>query len=365
MWTVLPLFIFVFASLNEAVLEAPLFLQRIDEKVFGEDGADIFVARVQVGNPASAFNLTLDLAYSESLLIGKGSTSETCSNTGHIGFDTSRSTTFRRTAPKPYTATVEAFMIGRYCGVVLDATVIAGTDDFLGSKQVPFGVISQYKGAWSPDWPSDGLLGLFGPANQFPGQPSTANTLASNNGAAVVSWYINEKRNVGERSGSIAFGGLPAVCSGLNYVTPYFTIKQKGWNFRVNGASLGGIQHMNIGGKGFFDFTSSTLLQLPLEVFSDFMTEIHAEKDQATGLYYVNCDSAIILPNLTVQLDGVKLTLPYHAYVDLATPKPKCQVLLRSLGDGLFWTFGNRLWASYCVALNYDTGYVGFSLLTN
>ncbi|KAH7719514.1 hypothetical protein AAVH_12982 [Aphelenchoides avenae] len=97
------------------------------------------------------------------------------------------------------------------------------------------------------------------------------------------------------------------------------------------------------------------------------MSEIHAEKDRATGLYYVNCDRANSLPNLTVQLKGVKLTFPYHAYVDLATPKPKCEVLLRSdLGEGsLFWTFGNRLWASYCVALNYDTGYVGFSLLNN
>ncbi|KAH7699840.1 gastricsin-like protein, partial [Aphelenchoides avenae] len=157
------------------------------------------------------------------------------------------------------------------------------------------------------------------------------------------------------------------ACNSFNYATPYFAVTRQSWNFRVNGASLGGIQHTNVGGKGVFDFLSSTLLQLPVEIFNDFMSAIHAEKDQATGLYYVNCDSAIVLPSLTVQLEGVKLTLPYHAYVDLATPKPKCEVLLRSdisKGD-LFWTFGNRLWASYCVALNYDTGYVGFSLLAN
>ncbi|KAH7719519.1 hypothetical protein AAVH_12987 [Aphelenchoides avenae] len=90
MWMLLPLFLFAFASLNDAVLEASLYFQRVDEKVVGKGVvADIFVVRVQVGNPATSFNLTLDLAYYESMLIGKGSTSETCSNTGHIGFDIS------------------------------------------------------------------------------------------------------------------------------------------------------------------------------------------------------------------------------------------------------------------------------------
>ncbi|KAH7700738.1 progastricsin, partial [Aphelenchoides avenae] len=239
-----------------------------------------------------------------------------------------------------------------------------------GSKQVPFGVLSQFKGSWSPEWPSDGILGLRGPNSEFAGQPGTARTLAWNSGPPVVSWYLNEKRIVGARSGSIAFGGLQASCGGLNYATPYFTDKRQPWNFRVNGASLGGVQHTNVGGKAFLDFSTSTVLRLPAHIFTAFMSEIHAEKDEATGFYFVNCDSAHKLPTLTVQLDGVKLTFPYHAYVDLASPKPQCEVFLRSSDssdddDDLFWNFGNRLWASYCVALNYDTGYVGFSLLDN
>ncbi|KAH7715578.1 gastricsin-like protein [Aphelenchoides avenae] len=333
--------------MSEAVLEVPLYLQRLDERAVGKEFADIFVLRTQVGNPASTLNLTLDITFYESMLIGKGSTSETCSNAGHIGFDMSRSTTFRRSLTKPYTAQLPSYTVGRQCRFAVDATVTVGQDDFLGSKRVPIGVVSQFKGAWSPTWPSDGILGLHGPDNQLPGQPGTAKTLASNNGQAVVSWYLNEKRILGERSGSIAFGGLPEACSGLNYAAPYFTDKRQSWNFRVNGASLGGVRKSNVGGKGFLDFTSSMSLQLPAKIFTAFMTEIHAEKDEASGLYYVNCDRANTLPNLTVQLKGVKLTLPYHAYVDLATPKPKCEVLLRSnRGEGsLFWTFGNRLWA--------------------
>ncbi|KAH7719525.1 gastricsin isoform 3 [Aphelenchoides avenae] len=365
----LPLFFFALASLNDAVLEAPLYLGRVDEKIVGTEYADIFVVRVLVGTPTSSFNLTLDGNYYESMLIGKGSTSEICSNSAHLSYDMSRSTTFRRSPVKPYTAEVESYMAGRQCRLVTDVTVTVGQDDFLGSKQVPFGVISQFKGAWSPTWPSDGILGLRGPNMAFAGPPTTAKTLALNNGQAVVSWYLNEKRTVGEHSGSIAFGGLPAACSSPNYAAPYFPDARQPWNVRVSGSSLGGVQNTNVGGKGFFDFARSILLELPADIFTAYMTEINAEKDQATGLYYVNCDSAIVLPNLIVHLEGVKLTFPYHTYVDLATPKPKCQVLLRPFGNsgdgGLFWTFGNRLWASYCVALNYDTGNVGFGLLNN
>lgn len=76
-------------------------------------------------------------------------------------------------------------------------------------------------------------------------------------------------------------------------------------------ASLGGLPATNVGGKGFFDFSTSTLLQLKDEIFTYFMSETNAVKDEATGLYYVNCDSATNLPNLTVQLEGVTLTFPY------------------------------------------------------
>lgn len=38
-----------------------------------------------------------------------------------------------------------------------------------------------------------------------------------------------------------------------------------------------------------------------------------------------------------------------------------CEVRLRWETGIDVWTFGNRLWENYCVALNYDTGYVGFS----
>lgn len=47
----LPLFLFAIASLNDAVLEAPLYVQRLDEKIVGKDNTDIFVVRVLVGNP--------------------------------------------------------------------------------------------------------------------------------------------------------------------------------------------------------------------------------------------------------------------------------------------------------------------------
>ncbi|KAH7700187.1 hypothetical protein AAVH_32697, partial [Aphelenchoides avenae] len=85
-------------------------------------------------------------------------------------------------------------MAGRQCPVATNfVTVTVGQDDFLGSKQVPFGVLSQFKGAWSPDWPSDGMLGLLGPDNDGYSfaVPGTAKTLASNNGQQVVSWHLN------------------------------------------------------------------------------------------------------------------------------------------------------------------------------
>lgn len=51
----LPLLLFAFVSLNDAVLRAPLYLQRVDEKVVGTENADIFVVRVNVGNPGKQY----------------------------------------------------------------------------------------------------------------------------------------------------------------------------------------------------------------------------------------------------------------------------------------------------------------------
>lgn len=47
----LPLFLLAFAAMSEAVLEVPLYLQRLDERAVGKEFADIFVLRTQVGNP--------------------------------------------------------------------------------------------------------------------------------------------------------------------------------------------------------------------------------------------------------------------------------------------------------------------------
>lgn len=45
------------------------------------------------------------------------------------------------------------------------------------------------------------------------------------------------------------------------------------------------------------------------------------------------------------------------------TDAAKCEVLLRGGGADLFWTFGNKLWESYCVILDYGKRRVGFASL--
>ncbi|KAH7719522.1 Peptidase A1 [Aphelenchoides avenae] len=303
-----------------AIADVPLYLQRIAREEYASDNKDIYIAHVHIGNPASTFNLTLDLNYYESLLIGAGSTPDRCSTAGHRGFN---------------------------------------------MRQVPFGVISRFEGAWDPRWASDGLLGLVGPDSQFAGQPGTAKALAQKNGNPVVAWYHNGKRVVGEEAGKIAFGSLPEACSRLQYATPYFTNKRQAWNFRVNGAALGGAQTNKIGAEGFFDYSTSILLRLPEAVFDSFAAEIKAKEDPGTGIYYVDCERAAILPNLNVTLDGLDdpLVFSYKAYIDLMPNQSNdmCEVRLRWETGIDVWTFGNRLWENYCVALNYDTGYVGFS----
>ncbi|KAH7702601.1 gastricsin-like protein [Aphelenchoides avenae] len=254
-------------------------------------------------------------------------------------------------------AQVELFMVGNLCGFRDEANVTAGTDDFL-----PF------EGAWDPRWASDGLLGLLGPDSQFSGQPGTAKSLAQKNGNPVVAWYHNGKRAVGEEAGQIAFGGLPEACFGLDYAKSYFTNRMQRWNFRVNGAALGGYPVDIAGGIGVFDYFASVLLRLPQVVFDNFAAKIKAQEYLGTGIYYVNCGSATKLPNLTVTLKGLDqpLGFSYHAYIDLVPNQRNgmCEVRLRRWDSGdRFWTFGNRLWESYCVALNYDTGLVGFSRL--
>ncbi|KAH7719521.1 hypothetical protein AAVH_12989 [Aphelenchoides avenae] len=259
------------------------------------------------------------------MLIGVGSTSNMCSTAAHIGFNMSRSTTFRRSTLSPYWASLELFMLGHQCNINLDAAVTLGKDDFLGSRQVPFGVISHFDGAWDPSWASDGILGLLGPDSPFSGRPGTAKALAKKNGNAVVAWYHN-------------------------------------------GAALGSYRVDSAVGTGVFDYFASVLLRVPQMVFDNFVEEIKAEEYLGTGIYYVNCGSASKLPNLTVTLEGLAqpLAFPYNAYIDLAPNKRngKCEVRLRRWDSGdRFWTFGNRLWENYCVALNYHTGLVGFSLL--
>lgn len=100
---------------------------------------------------------------------------------------------------------LDADMVGQQCRAVPLAKVTVGTDDFLvgpamlglvhlviqGVKQVPFGVISHFRGGWSSGWPSDGILGLNGPDNSFAEQPATVKTIAEGDDATTVALYLS------------------------------------------------------------------------------------------------------------------------------------------------------------------------------
>ncbi|KAH7699597.1 hypothetical protein AAVH_33297, partial [Aphelenchoides avenae] len=137
------------------------------------------------------FNLTVSLSYFDSTLIGAGSKKARCSESTHKGFATSRSTTFRMTSKTPYTMSLDADMIGKQCLAVPKAKVTVGTDDLLGVKHVPFGVISHFRGGWNSGWPSDGILGLNGPDSGSTEQPATVKALAKGDDATTVAIYLS------------------------------------------------------------------------------------------------------------------------------------------------------------------------------
>ncbi|KAH7719527.1 hypothetical protein AAVH_12995 [Aphelenchoides avenae] len=67
-------------------IEAPLYYERFTS-IYNYE-TEIFVMPVLVGNPKRAFNLTLDMDYYRSGLIGTGSLTPACSKDGsHKGFD--------------------------------------------------------------------------------------------------------------------------------------------------------------------------------------------------------------------------------------------------------------------------------------
>ncbi|KAH7693104.1 hypothetical protein AAVH_39866 [Aphelenchoides avenae] len=170
-------------------IEAPLYLQRIANET--KDYAGIFLVPVTVGNPRTSFNLSVSLSNFDSTLIGAGSTKARCVEPTHNGFDMSRSTTFHAASTKPYTMSLDADMIGKQCVAAPVAKVTVGKDDFSGLKQVPFGVISHFRGGWNSGWPSDGILGLNGPDSGSTEQPETVKTLAKGVDATTVAIYLS------------------------------------------------------------------------------------------------------------------------------------------------------------------------------
>lgn len=55
-------------------------------------------------------------------------------------------------------------------------------------------MFSSYKGAWNPDWLSDGVLGLMGPNDDSHSSRSSAKLLAERMGdedGAIISFHLN------------------------------------------------------------------------------------------------------------------------------------------------------------------------------
>ncbi|KAH7706658.1 cathepsin D [Aphelenchoides avenae] len=340
-------------------LEATLYLERIGN--YTKDYADIFVMPILIGTPERHFNLTLDFSQTQATIIGAGSTTPRCT-ANHRGFDVSRSTTFRRTSTD--TTDLEVYMVGNKCRVALSADAIVGHDDVLQKPQIPFEVISHFTGAYNELWPSDGVFGLLGPSAQS--SPSAAKALAqTSGGSAIVAFYADDERVPHAEVGKIAFGEVPKRCEPVQYAGQYYDATRNGWNFRVNGASLG-MESRNLGGKGFITLSQSMLARFDAELLGSFMDQIEARKNNATGNYVVECGRVASLPDFHVTLDGVKLAFTADDYVDMnsQTADGHCEILFREEPAGsLFWTFGNLLLKSHCVALDFDRGNVGFATI--
>ncbi|KAH7716698.1 aspartyl proteinase [Aphelenchoides avenae] len=352
---------FILLAVGYAVsvgIEAPLYFERVTSIYKYE--RDIFVMPVLVGNPKRAFNLTLDIDYYRTGLIGTDSLTPACSKDGsHKGFNPARSTTFRNANTRIEWVPLANYMKGNQCEIVLGAEAIVGRDDFLGVKNVPFRVITNFTGGWNAQWPSDGFLGLDAP-NEF-NPPNAVKALAKNTGGeAIVAFYLNRARVTFAEVGSIAFGRVPDACGDVKYAPEEWNYVGAPWNIRVDKASLGNTTSRGET-LGQLDISSSILADLDGRVLADFMQEIGAEANEDVGRYFVDCKRAAGLPNLTITTGDVELSFSSKDYVDLASDNDgKCIVLLTSLlGDS--WSFGNRLFERYCVVLNYETGAVGFA----
>ncbi|KAH7703818.1 hypothetical protein AAVH_29005 [Aphelenchoides avenae] len=329
----------------------PLYLESVPLQ---DEIHDYFVMTVKVGNPPRDFNVTLLFNDIENanpprlILIGPNATTPDCVYSQRRYFNFGPSTTFRQAKDDTYT--VEPMMLN-----FEDCFVSANVDQFAASttyghddvklydtsrrppqlsgayKNVPLGVITQFNVSFSPNWASDGVLGLDRLASTDTWSAAQAIALASGQAhcplkhrqaaglCQTVNVLLTGDYVQGQQAGTITFGEVADVCGDVRESRrPDTPASEAGvWAFVVTGMSINStsVTGSGLADFGYIDLRSRILLTMPQAAMDRLAPLLGAVRNGTE--YTVKCSDIWRLSHVNIRLDGATLTFSPFVYAKL------------------------------------------------